>query len=118
MNVKQRAMGEKLAEHSQRYKVHNNNYDSTPSLLKGRQAILHNKENNYNAHNYLSQEEMKFGYIESAKSTELPKRTKTSSNEPEMKQFKKHKDKPYAEELGCSQDFLKFRPKLMTEPQE
>ena len=63
MNIKQRALGEKPVEHSQRYKVHNNNYDSTPSLLKGRQVNLHNKENNFNSHNYLNQEEIKFGYI-------------------------------------------------------
>lgn len=118
MKVKQRAMGEKAVEHSQRYKGQNNNCESTPSLLRGSQGNLYNKENNLNSHNYLPQEEMKFGYIDSAKSTELPKRVKTSMNDQDFGHFKKQKGKHYAVELGCSQDFVRFRPKLATEPQE
>lgn len=45
MKVKQKAIGEKYIEHSNRYKTIQNHHDSTPSLLKARH---YNKENNQN----------------------------------------------------------------------
>lgn len=45
MKVKQKVIGEKNIEHSQRYKMNQNNHDSTPSLLRAKQQ---DKENNQN----------------------------------------------------------------------
>lgn len=45
MKVKQKVIGDKNIEHSQRYQMNQNNHDSTPALLQARQ---NNKENNQN----------------------------------------------------------------------
>jgi hypothetical protein len=111
MKVKQKAIGEKNIEHSQRYKINQNNQDSTPSLIRAQQQ---NKENNQNENNHISRDQPNFGHFDPIKSTELPKRLQTSVNEHEFAHFKKNKSKQYADELRCSQDFVVFRQKMTT----
>ena len=120
MNIKHKINKNRENEqHNNRYTL-NSNYESTPALTKGWHSINLNKENNQNVNNFhlAPKEEQKFGFYEAVKSSEFPKRLRTSANELDLGQFKKNKNKNNQEGLVNSQEFVRFRQKQTTEPQE
>ncbi len=116
MNSKHKSIREREVEHNYRYnKAQTVNYESTPSLLRVKQHAFQNKENNHNAHNYISvKQEPKLVNLNFAKSMEFQRRLQTEADigEVEFGQFKKNKHKHYADEVSCSHDFGGLRNKL------
>lgn len=111
MYVKQKVMKEREAREGRGRYGAGGNCDSTPTLLKAKELIHCNKENNLNHHNHQQPRLLnKSNEFEVLTSLELPKRLKTAADEEEQLQFRA-KNKRQQEEVRSSQEIFRFKQK-------
>jgi hypothetical protein len=111
MYVKQKVMKER-EDGRGRYGAGGKNCDSTPTLLKAKELIHCNKENNLNHHNHQQHRQLnKSNEFEVLSSIDLSKRLKTAADDEEQLHFRAKNKRQEEEALRSSQEIFRFKQK-------